>query len=138
MHDATTHNKSLTGLAMYLLQDSLLAEDMLHTALSEAEKQQLPLSCYLVRNKLLSSEKILACCKKHFELPSYDLANYDLSCLEQTLIQPEFIHRYRALPLYRDEQSLHIGITDPTQHSTLSTISFHTGLQIYPHLVSEA
>lgn len=129
----------INGVAVYLLQDKLLDTETLQKSILDSEQKNMLLTHYLVHHAILSSEKILDCCAKHFELPIYDLANYNLSYLQDNaVLQPELMCRYRILPLRHDEQSLYLGMTDPSNHSAISAVTFNTGLQIYPMLISES
>ena len=67
----------------------------------------------------------------------FDLRDYDVTLFHDNAIKFEFIYRYRVLPLYRDQNNLHLGVSDPTDYKTFSTVSFHTGLRIRLMLVSE-
>lgn len=128
----------LTGIAIYLIRDGLLDNTTATDAIQAAQQQNLPLIHYLVKAKILSSQTILNCCVKHFELPFFDLKNYDVTILNHALIHAELIHRYRVIPLYKEENCLSLAITDPTDHAALNAVSFHTGLRIRPMLVAVA
>ncbi len=128
----------LTGLAMYLVRDGLLNTNEATDAMHTAAQQGMSLTSYLFKHNILSSEAILTCCTKYFELPLYDLKKYDRTILKNPVIHADLIYRYRVIPLHRDEHSLSLGITDPTDHIAVNAISFHTGLRVRPLLVSEA
>jgi type IV pilus assembly protein PilB len=124
-------------LSVYLVRDGLLNAETLKIAAENAAKQSISLTLYLVRMNILSSAQILTCYAKHLALPIFDLANYDYAWLQDMIIKPELMYRYRILPLHHDQHSLHVGIADPTDYAALSAIAFHTGLRIHPMLVSE-
>ncbi|VVC75341.1 putative type II secretion system protein HxcR [Aquicella siphonis] len=142
MTDSLSHQDwseaSLIGLIAYFVRDGLLDVSAASSALEEAARQNIPLITYLVRSGRISSEAILASCAKHFTWPVYDLTDYDSVLLDNSRLNAEVIHRYRVLPLRQDEHSLDLGLTDPTRHAVISMLGFHTGLRIYPMLVSEA
>ena len=140
MLDTAIHNivkPELNGLLRYLLHDGLLSAEIVKAVSETIKQQDIALTHHLVKSKILSSEAILACCKRHFNLPFFDLKNYNDTHLKQASFKLELIYRYRVIPLHRDENSLYVGITDPTDHTTLTTLSFHTGLPIRPMLVAE-
>jgi len=132
-----TTQVELTGLATYLVRDGLISKSVALDAKYAANQQGISLTSYLVKHNILSSEAILTCCTRYFELPLFDLKNYDPSLLKNPVIHSELIYRYRVIPLHRDEHSLSLGITDPTDHTSVNAISFHTGLRVRPLLVSE-
>lgn len=69
--------------------------------------------------------------------PKFDLNNYNPEWLHETKIKPEIIERYHVIPLHRDEHTLHLGLSDLTNHEAISAIAFHTGLRIHPVQVDE-
>lgn len=127
----------LMGLAGHLVQDGLLKLEVAAIAAQEARQQELSFVSYLVKNKLLNSEDIFNSCKKNLGLPSYDLKNYETILLKTPLLSFELIRHYRVIPLEKQHGVLHIGISDPTDQHTLDAITFHTGLRIFPIIISE-
>jgi type IV pilus assembly protein PilB len=122
-------------LANHLIQDGLLDSMTARKVINDAQKKGLSFLHYLVQNKFIEGDEILNCCKKHFDLPIFHLREYDFHWL--TYMNHDLIHRYRILPLYKKNNILHIGISDPTEQSILDIITFHTGLKTSPVLVSE-
>lgn len=128
----------LTGLAGYLVRDGLLEAEAGKAALANAQQQACSLTSYLVKSQLLSSAALVDYCATQFGLPVFDLHHYDAASLRQPLIHPELICRYRVIPLKRDQDSLLLGITDPTDNATLTAVSFQAGVKVKPVLVAEA
>lgn len=125
-------------LSHYLLQDGLLDTETQNAARLAAQEQNMPLTNYLVKFNLLSSQALLAYCRKKFDLPVFDLSHYDFSWLEQANIPFDILCRYHVIPLNRDQHHLYLGVADPTDDASITAIGFHTGLHIRPMLVSEA
>lgn len=132
-----TYNLELAGLAAYLFRDGLLTMSTAKSVGEAAQQQEMSLTNYLVKSNILSSQSIFECCVRHFKLPIFDLKNYDVMLLREPIIKPELIWRYRIIPIRRDLNNLYLGVTDPTDHTTLAALSFHTGLHIHPLLVAE-
>ena len=126
---------SFTGLANHLVFDGLLDPNTAIYALQEAKKVELPLISYLVKNAILSSEIIFQSCNKAFGLPIFDLAEYDLTWLDNC--SEEWIKRYRIIPLKKINNTLQVALSDPTDRQVLDILTFHTGLILFPFLVSE-
>ena len=104
-------NQSFTpDLASYLLQDGLLTPGLLSEIHSICQQQKISLITHLVRENIISSDVILACCAKYFSLPIFDLSDH---IPEENLLPIEFMLRYRILPLSRDQHIMQIGISDP-------------------------
>src|SRR6476659_10204189 len=86
---------SSQSLSTYLVDDGLVAKDAMQKALVKTAQQNVSLTSYLVRAGIVSSEQILACCIKYFDLPHHDLSYYDEKYLQDPLINPELLHRHR-------------------------------------------
>ncbi|SRR5579883_84501 len=127
-----------TGLLDHLVRDALLTPADAKTAAQATQQQGISLTHYLVKSQLLSSETLFDYCTKHFKLPVFEGKNYNATWLQDPIMKPELICHYRAIPLHQDQKYLAVGITDPTDHTTLTSISFHTGLRIRPMLMAEA
>ena len=131
------HSISLNGLASHLFRDGMVNAENIQTAVHQAREQGLTLTSYLVRFNILSSQTILDYCAKQFGLPIFDLKNDERIWTENLILKPELIYRYRILPLHHDQKYLYLGITDPTDHATITAIEFHAGLFIRPMLIAE-
>ena len=123
------------ALADYLSREGLLKAEKLPALIASSEQQKIPLVTYLVRENILTSETILTCCSKYFMLPVYDLAAYETKTEH---MNPDLILRYRIIPLFREQNTLHVGVSDPTDHAAISAVRFHTGLSLSIMLVCEA
>lgn len=132
-----TETTELTGLINHLYRDDLIDIATAKKAMHSVQKQGTSLTQYLVKSQILSSEAILACCMKHFGLPVFDLKQYDVTWLQTSPIKIEFICHYRVLPLQKNQHGLRLGITDPSNHTVITAIRFHTGLSIEPVIVDE-
>jgi type IV pilus assembly protein PilB len=133
----TPQGDDLTGLAGYLFRDELLSAETARAAIDAAGQQGMPLTRYLVKSGILTSETLLACCVKNFGLPVFEANHIDFACLQDPILKPELIYRYRVIPIGHDQQSLQLAITDPTDHATMMAVGFHTGLRIRPILIAE-
>jgi type IV pilus assembly protein PilB len=127
--------KPIATLASYLIQDGLLDINTAEQASLDAVKQGLSFLQYLIANKLLDANITLEACAKRFGLATFDLQDYNSTWLES--INQDIIHQHRVIPLYKENNALHIGISDPTEQHALEIIMFHTGLRTIPILVAE-
>src|SRR5574337_260990 len=100
------HN--LSRITAYLLRDELLDPESTSKAIDAATQQKISLITYLVRSNILSGQNILSCCVKHFALPVFDLINFNLTVLQDSIIHPDLMLKHRVIPLYRNGDALHI------------------------------
>lgn len=132
-----TSTADLKGLALFLFHDGLLDYSTAKSAITLAKENNMTLTQYLVEKNILSSEVIHDYCTTHFNLPLFDVKRYDANIVKDGMINLEMILHYRMVPLYKDNDGLHIGMSDPTDYPILSTISVCTGYPIHPVLMSE-
>lgn len=130
-------NHSIQTLADLLCQSGHLDHETVILAEKYAQQHHIPFISSVVRNKWLSGETILAACIKQFKLPCADLRDYDVSLLQDGPLNHALIDEHHVLPLKRDQHSLQIALSDPTNQTTLTTLRFHTGLRIHPVLARE-
>lgn len=132
-----TEIQALTGLLSHLVHDGLLQLNAAIRFQQEAEQDGIPFISYLVKNNSLTSQQILQSCAKTFGLSIIDLDNYHFESLEHFNLNVELIQRYRFVPLKKQNNILHIGVSDPTDRQTFDAVTFLTGLNIFLFLVAE-
>src|SRR3990167_5199906 len=124
-------------LTHLLCEHGLLNTEQAQEAEQLAITNDLPLVSCLVRNRFLSSETILETCRQHFKLSVADLGVFDTGILHDGTIDPELINRHHILPLTKDQHSIQIAISDPTNHAAICAMRFHTGLRVHMLLANE-
>lgn len=129
--------RSISGLAAYLVNENLLAEEKATHALDQAKQQGLSFITYLITQDILTSSEILKSCAQRFGLTIFDLKNYDLTWLNHPNFNYELMLRYRILPLDEQQGLLRIGLSDPTDQAAIDAIIFHTGYRVAPLLIAE-
>lgn len=124
----------MRSLANYLIQDNLLAAELLPELLHTCEQQKISLVSHLVQENIIASEAILNCCVKYFLLPLFDSAKHTM---KENILPAEFILRYRIIPVSRNQHIMQIALSDPTNDIAISALRFHTGLSISLILIDE-
>lgn len=125
------------GILDCLIRHGLMDECTMQEEIDKAKIDGLALISYLVKTKHISSERIVQALSASFGLPIYDLNQFDPTLIQQALIAPELIARYRILPLAKVENNLLIGLSDPSDHAAIDIIRFNTGLKISTALIRE-
>ncbi len=128
---------SLPGLASYLVSVDLLTLPIAQEAWEKALKNKLHFITYIVEQKLICSEKIVNSCIKTFGFDTFNLDEYDTSWLHNLPVNSELIIRYHLIPLYKKNNTLYVGISDPTDRSALDTLAFHTNSRVQAVIVAE-
>lgn len=133
MNDAV----SLSGLARQIVAAQLLDEKSAQQAQNQAKRNQLPLVTYLVQNKLVKSRDLAELASEQFGVAFIDLSAIDKEGQPKELISEKLIRQHRALPLWRRGNKLFIGVSDPSNHQSITDIQFSTGLNTEAVLVED-
>ena len=133
MNDAV----SLSGLARQIVAAQLLDEKSAQQAQTQAKRNQLPLVTYLVQNKLVKSRDLAELASEQFGVAFIDLSAIDKEGQPKDLISEKLIRQHRALPLWRRGNKLFIGVSDPSNHQSITDIQFSTGLTTEAVLVED-
>jgi type IV pilus assembly protein PilB len=128
---------NLTGIARTLVLENHLDEAAALEAVQKASKESIPLTTYLVSNKIVPSATIAMISSKEFGLPVFDLSAMDTEMAALTLVEEKLITRHNAVPLFKRGNRLFIGISNPTNTQALDEFKFNTGLSTEAILVQE-
>ncbi|MCJ8168483.1 type IV-A pilus assembly ATPase PilB [Atopomonas sediminilitoris] len=128
---------ALTGLARQIVLAELLDETKASQALTQAQKNKIPLVTYLVQNKLVNGRKIADLACENFGVPFFDLACIDKEAQPKDVVSEKLIRQHRVLPLHKRGNKLYVGISDPTNHQAITDIQFSTGLSTEGILVED-
>lgn len=125
-------------LTHLLCEYGLLTTENADYAEQQAQKNNLPLVSYLVKHHFLDCDIIFDACRKHYNMPAANLSEFDSTLLHNGTIDPALADTYHFMPLQKDDHSLQIAISDPTNDHAISAIRFHTGLHIHVLLARES
>lgn len=132
-----SNNTYLSGLASHLVFEGLLDKQIVDEACYKAKLLDIHFVSYITQNNLIDSQLMMASCIKTFNLPMFDLALYDPNWINNLPLSADFFKRYHAVPLYKTDNVIHLGISDPTDRSALDAAIFHTGTKVQPVIVDE-
>lgn len=127
----------LSGLPYRLVQDNLLTERDAQRALEESSKDKVSFVQHLVTKRLLASRELAVSASQEFGAPLLDLDALDLESAPVSLVEEKLMRKHHVLPLFKRGNRLYLGISDPTNHTALDEIRFHTGLFTVSVLVEE-
>jgi len=128
---------SLSGIARQIVAAQLLDEKSAQQAQTQAKRNQLSLVTYLVQNKLVKSRDLAELASEQFGVAFIDLSAIDKEGQPKELISEKLIRQHRALPLWRRGNKLFIGVSDPSNHQSITDIQFSTGLNTEAVLVED-
>lgn len=128
---------NLTGLAKQLVLAELLDAKTAQQANLQAQRNQLPLVTYLVQNKLVKGRALVELASDQFGVAYFDLSALDIDNQPKDLISEKLARQHRILPLWRRNNKLFIGCSDPTNHQAVTDVQFSTGLNTEMILVED-
>jgi type IV pilus assembly protein PilB len=128
---------NLTGLAKQLVLAELLDAKTAQQANLQAQRNQLPLVTYLVQNKLVKGRALVELASDQFGVAYFDLSALDSDNQPKDLISEKLARQHRIIPLWRRNNKLFIGCSDPTNHQAVTDVQFSTGLNTEMILVED-
>lgn len=132
---ASVDQNRLQGIAQFLVQESILAQEKALEFQKLATTNKVSLLQYLVSNHILAAKNIALAVSRNFGLPLLDLDCIDPDLLPVSLVSEKLIHRHNIIPLYTRGTQLYLATDDPSKQASLKEIQFHTGLNANPVVV---
>jgi type IV pilus assembly protein PilB len=123
---------TLSGLPRRLVQDGIVSEDDLSTALGEAKQSGNGLVPVLVARKFGDPREIAVGAAHEFGVPLLDLDAVELDLDIVRLVSEKLLSKHRVLPLLQRGKRLYIAVGDPTNLHALDEIKFQTNLRVEP------
>ncbi|MBV1915884.1 MAG: type IV-A pilus assembly ATPase PilB [Pseudomonadales bacterium] len=127
----------LNGLPKRLVDDGILEEDIARDAMSKSNETKTPFVSYLVQNALASSTDIAIAASTQFGTPVLDLSAFDAELFPRDIVDIKLVRKHHTIPLFKRENRLYVGLSDPTNLRALDELTFHTGISTQPILVEE-
>ncbi|HET6725386.1 MAG TPA: type IV-A pilus assembly ATPase PilB [Gammaproteobacteria bacterium] len=124
--DTAVSKVSLMGLARRLVLDGLLSREDAERVQRTAQVEKTPFVVQLVKDGVLTSEKVAAAASAEFGAPLIDLAAVEINPDTAKLVEEKLIRRHHALPVFQRGKVLFVAVSDPTRLDAVDEISFHT------------
>ena len=127
----------LSGLPRRLVQDGVISEGDLITALEAIGGKAGQLVPHLVANRLGDARQIAVAAAHEFGVPLLDLDAVDLDLDIVKLVDEKLLLKHRILPILQRGKRLFIAVCDPTNLQALDEIKFQTTLRIEAVVVEQ-
>ena len=127
----------LTGLPRRLVQDGVISEADLLSALEAIGGKAGQLVPHLVANRLGDPRQIAVAAAHEFGVPLLDLDAVDLDLDIVKLVDEKLLLKHRILPILQRGKRLFIAVCDPTNLQALDEIKFQTTLRIEAVVVEQ-
>ncbi|MEJ6121869.1 type IV-A pilus assembly ATPase PilB [Vibrio sp. 2-Bac 85] len=130
------HN--ISGLASSLAARGLLDQDNLQQICTSAASEQKALVSYLVENNFIASLALAEFCEAEYGIPLLDSDALELDNIPEKFINQKLIEKHHALPVYMQQNTLYIAMSDPTNVSALEDFGFSFSMHTEALLVEES
>ena len=133
--NATT--SPLAGLARRLVQDDIIDEEAVLSAIQTARKQKTGLVSYLVTELGADPRRIAIAASHEFGVPLMDIEVLELDLEAVRAVDQKLISKHQTLPLLLRGKRMFLGVSDPTNLAAIDEIKFQTGCRIDPVVVEQ-
>ena len=130
-------NHNISGLASSLATRGLLAFDKLQQVCSSAASENKALVSYLVENEHISSLALAEFCEAEYGIPLLDHESLDFDNIPEKYINEKLIEKHHVLPVYVQNKTLYIAMSDPTNIAALEDFGFSFGMHTEALLIEE-
>jgi len=127
----------LAGLSRRLVQDGIVDEETVLTAVKAARKQKIGLVPYLVAEANADPRNIAIAASHEFGVPLMDIDVLELDIDAVKAVDQKLINKHQTLPLMLRGRRMFLGVSDPTNLAAIDEIKFQTGCRIDPVVVEQ-
>jgi type IV pilus assembly protein PilB len=127
----------LSGLPRRLVQDGIVTEELLASALEAVRDQPTTLVAHLIAEKLADARKVAVAASHEFGVPLLDLDSIEVDLDTVKLVDDKLLNKHRVLPLMRRGKRMFVAVSDPTNLQAIDEIKFQTSLSVEPIVVEE-
>jgi len=127
----------LTGIARKLVNDNVIDEASMQSAMAAATSENKQLADYLLEKGLVPASAIAMASAVEFGLPVFDLDALEEDKEVLMLVKENLLTKHNAVPLFKRGKRLFVGISNPTNLEALSQFNFNTKLSTEPVLVND-
>ncbi|MDG2053836.1 MAG: GspE/PulE family protein [Phycisphaerales bacterium] len=118
------------ALGTILVEQRLLTDDQLATAIVEQERSGQRLDHVLVRLGMVSDSQVLAAIGEQFSMPVVDLQSYEITEEVLTSLPAKLIFKKRCVPLAINGDTLQVATSDPFELTAFDELRILTGKTI--------
>lgn len=127
----------LGGIAYRLVQEGVVEEKKMHTALEQAQQERMGLISYLVSKKVADATQVAVIIANEFGDPLFDLDSINPDVIPKDLVDEKIIRKYNTLPMFKRGQRLFVAMSDPSRLDAIDAISFNSSLSVQTVVVEE-
>lgn len=111
MDTAGQHHRRTDLFGEYLVSEHLINQEQLKAALDDAQDI---LAVYLVENNLITTERVAKALADYYDLPLYDLSDFDVTQVDKSLLEFDIVKHGRGFPIKIADGVMTFGVIDPS------------------------
>jgi type IV pilus assembly protein PilB len=127
----------LGGLPQRLVQDGVVDETGMRSALSAAAEKRTSFVTQLIASGAASARDIAVAAASEYGVPLFDLNSLTVDLDTIKVVSDKLLAKHRVLPLYKRGKRLFLGVADPTNLHAIDEIKFQTGLAVEAIVVED-
>ncbi len=124
-------------LGEILVQQGLLSEDQLGTALNEQRSSGFRLGYILAKSGVVPENEITKVLARQYRMPAVDLTKFKIDEKILKLIPADLASKHVVLPLRREGRTLTVAMADPTNLGLIEDLKFITRYDLFPVIAGE-
>ena len=130
-------NKAKVRLGDLLVQQNVITDEQLGSALAEQRQTGRKLGATLIAMELVTEQQLLQILSAHLNVPLIDIDNYQVNANAVKLLPEMQARRYRALVIEDKGDSLLVGMSDPADLNAVDNLTELLPKKIELAVVSE-
>jgi type IV pilus assembly protein PilB len=127
----------LDRLESKLVEEGLITQEQLQTALAEKKDQKKHLGEMLLELGFVSTNELNPFIAKQLGIPHVDLNDYSIDPKVVALFDETVARKYKMIPLFQIEDVVTVAMADPVDVFAIDQIRSIAGLKIEPVIASE-
>ncbi|PSU87780.1 type IV-A pilus assembly ATPase PilB [Photobacterium kishitanii] len=124
-----------TNLASILFQAELISREQEQQIVESVTAERINVPTAITRLGIMADDELARSLSHLFNLDRVDAHHYDFQGCCQSVYQRELVLRHRVLPLAQDNNTLFVGLSDPTNVDAQDEFRFAIGKNVEPLLL---
>ena len=124
-------------LGELLVEDGLLTEEQLSSALVEHKKSGMKLGKFLAQRGIVRETDMIDAVASQLKIDRYRADKYPVAPELANVIPADMAQRHQLVPLARKPHLLIVGMTDPMDIDSLDAIEIHTNIEVEAVICTE-
>jgi type IV pilus assembly protein PilB len=131
----TSVRHQMPGLLRSLWQAGFFSLDQVEAINTQINHNKTRLIDVLLQTGTIDAKNLALFCSKTYGYPLFDLSYFDIQLLPEKLISTKLMKTEQVICLSKRNQTITVGISDPSNTHAIDQIKFQTGFLVEPIVV---